>query len=139
MEEIWKIKISSLAKTARVGHFKSNKEFLSIVLIKNSIVFTFLCRFWHQNKCFSIPKFLGKLDFLQKKIYNINYRKYCSLVDNCRTNLCREVVLTLDNSKLHIPAFSITRMKIEILLLHAREMEYIECASFVEIYGLNIA
>ena len=45
LEEIWKIEISPLAKTARISHYKSNKQFLSIVLLKNSIVFTFLCRF----------------------------------------------------------------------------------------------
>ena len=56
-----------------MGYFKCNNEFLSKVLIKNSIVFTFLCRFCRQNKCFSISKFLGKLDFLHKKFYNIDY------------------------------------------------------------------
>ena len=35
--EIWKIYVYHLAQTATIGHFKSNKQFLSIVLLKNSV------------------------------------------------------------------------------------------------------
>ena len=46
LAEIWKIQISPKAKTTRIGYLKSNKRFKqSIVLLENSIVFTFLCRF----------------------------------------------------------------------------------------------
>ena len=42
LEEIWKFHISPKAKTARIGYFKRNKKFLSIVLLKDSIILTFL-------------------------------------------------------------------------------------------------
>ena len=41
LEEIWKFKISPKPKTARIGYFKRNKQFLSIFLLKNGIIFTF--------------------------------------------------------------------------------------------------
>ena len=40
------------AVTAIIGHFKCNKWFWSIVLLKNSIVLTFLFGFRHWNKLF---------------------------------------------------------------------------------------
>ena len=39
--------LDTLTVTARIGYFKSNKLFKSIVLIQNIIVFTFLYRFRH--------------------------------------------------------------------------------------------
>ena len=42
-----------LAIMSSTGHLK-NKQFLSIVLLENNIIFTFSCRLRHQNKHFSI-------------------------------------------------------------------------------------
>ena len=66
LEEIWKIKISPQAKTAWIGHFESNKQLLSIVLLENIIVFTFLCRFWHQNKSLQYLNY-GEIEIFSKK------------------------------------------------------------------------
>ena len=46
-----------------MGYFKSNKQFYSIALLKNSIVLTFLFR--HQTNFFQLSNW-GNLDFLPK-------------------------------------------------------------------------
>ena len=48
--------------TTGTCHFNSNTQFLNVVLLEHSIVFTFLCRFRLKNKLF---QFLN-LDFLQE-------------------------------------------------------------------------
>ena len=71
MKEIWKFKISPKAKTARIGHFKSNKQFYTLDLLKNSVnCFHIFCRFRNCNKLFFIL-ILGKSRFPPKKFYNI--------------------------------------------------------------------
>ena len=40
----------------------------TVLFCLNSIVFTFLCRFRHQNKLFSMSKLQVNLDYLQKKV-----------------------------------------------------------------------
>ena len=37
LEKVFIIKISSCAETARIGHFKSNKQFYITLLIKNPV------------------------------------------------------------------------------------------------------
>ena len=58
--------ISPLTESTRMGYFKSDKQFQSIILLKNCILFTFLCSFRHQIKLFSISQFWGNLDSIQK-------------------------------------------------------------------------
>ena len=73
LEELQKISISPLAETARIGHFKRKKIVLGYSFASKSIVLTFLCRYRHQNKCYSISSLWGNHDFIQNKFYNIDY------------------------------------------------------------------
>ena len=51
LEEFWKIQISPQAETARIGHFKSNKQFQSKLALFSPF------RFRHQNKLFPFLNF----------------------------------------------------------------------------------
>ena len=57
LAEIWKFEISPLDKIARIGHFKSNYQFYNLYLLKNSIVFTFLCRSYIVTNFFKFLNF----------------------------------------------------------------------------------
>ena len=58
--------IYPFVKTTRLSHFKSNRQFNSVLLLENIIVMAFLCKFRHQNQLFDFLNFSGNLDFPQK-------------------------------------------------------------------------
>ena len=51
LQEFWKIQIFPLAETARIGHFKSNKQ------LQICLKLAFKCRFRRQNKHFQFLNF----------------------------------------------------------------------------------
>ena len=57
-----------LSRNSKNWSFESNKQFLSIVLLENSIVFTFLCRFWHKTNVFQFLNF-GEIELSSKKSF----------------------------------------------------------------------
>ena len=58
--------IYPFVKTTRLSHFKSNRQFNSVLLLENIIVMAFLCKFRHQNQLFDFLNFSGNLDFPKK-------------------------------------------------------------------------
>ena len=85
-----KSKFPPKAETARIGPFKSNKQFwVEHSFAKNSAIFSHFCWFRHQNKLVFNFIILGKFRFPPKKVYDIAHRR-SSFLFRCQFLMSRE-------------------------------------------------